>query len=144
MGAAAELIWECVRANNSFIRKTRIAGAPVMSAEKGNLCGLNSFKFSGLANKQVLDVAPKITGKKETIVMTTRNKKDEKAFQPKRMILDTGLKKQSKKGLAAVAKVMDAGYYRRDLLDLATTKYAKVKRSFKKKKVVVKSRRASN
>merc|ERR1712039_846609 len=100
-------------------------------------------KFSGIANKQVLDVAPKITGKKETIILTTRNKKDEKAFQPKRMILETGIKKQSKKGLAAVAKVMDAGYYRRDLLDLATTKYAKVRKSFRKKKVVVKSRRVS-
>merc|ERR1712060_1046318 len=98
---------------------------------------------SGLANKQVLDIAPKITGKKETIMMTTRNKKSEKAIQPKRMILDTGLKKQSKKGLAAIAKAMDAGYYRRDLLDLATTKYSKVRRSFKKKKIEVKSRRVS-
>merc|ERR1712186_307250 len=138
MAAASELIWECVKTNNSFIRKSRCSpGVPVLSADRGNLCGLNSFKYSGLANKNVLDVAPKLTGKKEAIVMTTRNKKDGKAFQPKRMILDTGLKKQSKKGLAAVAKVMDAGYYRRDLLDLATTKYAKVKRSFKKKKVVV-------
>merc|ERR1712039_171555 len=118
--------------------KTRIAGAPVMSAEGGNLCGLNSFKYSGLANKHVLNVSPKLTGKKESIVMTTRNKKDEKVFQPKRMILETGLKKQSKKGLAAVAKAMDAGYYRRDLLDLATTKYTKVKKSFKKRKLVVK------
>merc|ERR1712039_1087406 len=111
--------------------------------EAGNLCGLNFFKFSGLANKQVLGVAPVINGKKESIMVTTRNKKDEKAVQPKRMLLRTGLKKQSKKGLAAIAKTMDAGYYRRDLLDLATTKYGKIKKSFKKKKIAVKSRRTS-
>merc|ERR1712217_406725 len=143
MSAAPELIWECVRQNNSFIRKTRISGAPVMSAEAGNLAGLSSFKFSGLANKQVLDVCPKLNGKKESIMLTTRNKKQEKAVQPKRMILQTGLKKQSKKGLAAVAKAMDAGYYRRDLLDLATSKYIKIKKSFMKKRVAAKSRRAS-
>merc|ERR1711862_685673 len=104
-----------------------------MSAERGNLSGLNSFKFSGLANKQVLGVSDKMTGKKEAIVLTTRNKKEEKAVQPKRMLLETGLKKQTKKGLAALAKAMDAGY-RRDLLALATAKYGKLKKSFKKKK----------
>merc|ERR1711920_1060275 len=134
---------ECVKTNNSFIRKSRCSpGVPVLSAERGNLCGLNFFKFSGLANKNVLNVSPKITGKKEAIVMTTRNKKDEKAFHPNRMILETGLKKQTKKGLAALAKTIDAGYCRRDLLDLATTKYVKVRKSFKKNKNAVKSRRA--
>merc|ERR1712151_503611 len=140
---APELIWECVRKNNSFIRKTRIAGAPVMSAEQGNLCGLNSFKFSGLANSKVLGLSSKTTGKKESIVLTTRRKKEEQTTRPKTQLLETGVRKQDKKGLAAIAKAMDAGYYRRDLLDLATTKYGKIKKSFKKKKLVVKSRRAS-
>merc|ERR1712228_570219 len=112
-----------IKNNSSFIRKTRIAGAQVMSAEVGNLCGLNSFKFSGIANKKVLGLHSKRTGKKESIVLTTRNYKDEKAFQPERMLIETGLKKQSKKGLAALAKTIDGGYCRRDLLDLATTKY---------------------
>merc|ERR1712060_581204 len=106
---------------------TRIAGAPVMSAEVGNLKGLNSFKFSGLANKQVLGLSSKTSGKKESIVLTTRNHKDEKAFQPERMLLETGLKKQTTKGLAALGKAMDALYYRRDLMYLATAKYIKIK-----------------
>lgn len=37
---------------------------------------------------------------------------------------------------------ISAGFYRRDLLDLAKAKYANVKTSFKKMKTVVKSRRA--
>ena len=86
---------------------------------------LNSFKFSGLANQKVLNVSPKFTGKKESIVLTTRHTKDEKASAPKSIYLETGLKKETKKGLAALAKAMDARYCRRDLLDLATTKYSR-------------------
>eukprot|EP00409_Alexandrium_fundyense_P002614 CAMPEP_0185907322 /NCGR_PEP_ID=MMETSP0196C-20130402/6869_1 /TAXON_ID=2932 /ORGANISM="Alexandrium fundyense, Strain CCMP1719" /LENGTH=51 /DNA_ID=CAMNT_0028627259 /DNA_START=62 /DNA_END=213 /DNA_ORIENTATION=+ len=51
MPASAALIWECVKDSSSFIRKCR--NAPVMTAEPGNLCGLNLFKYSGLAGKRV-------------------------------------------------------------------------------------------
>merc|ERR1712151_1084098 len=103
----------------------------------------NSFKFSGLANKKVLNVSSKTNGKKESIVLTTRHTKDEKAVQPENMLLDMGLKKEAKKGLEQLAKAMDGRNYRRDLLALATTKYGKIRKSFKKKKTVVKSRRTS-
>merc|ERR1712151_1062866 len=100
MAAPSELIWECIRSNSSFIRKgLRCTGAPVMSAEPGNLCGLNSFKFSSVANKKVLNVRPKVSGKKESIVLTTRHTKDEKVSQPKSMFLEMGLNKETKKGL---------------------------------------------
>eukprot|EP00427_Karlodinium_veneficum_P018865 CAMPEP_0169124724 /NCGR_PEP_ID=MMETSP1015-20121227/34478_1 /TAXON_ID=342587 /ORGANISM="Karlodinium micrum, Strain CCMP2283" /LENGTH=118 /DNA_ID=CAMNT_0009188161 /DNA_START=133 /DNA_END=489 /DNA_ORIENTATION=- len=116
---------------------------PVMTAEPGNLTGMNSYKFSGLASAQVLDVSSKTAGKKESIILTTRHKKASRASRPGLRVLDTGLNKSDKKGLAALDKVMDAGFYRRDLLDLAKAKYAKIKSSFKKKKVVVKSRRST-
>ena len=64
--APADLIWMCVKKNSSFIRKS--ANMPVMSAEKGNLTGLNSYKFSGLASANALDVACVKTGKKESTV----------------------------------------------------------------------------
>jgi len=93
-------------------------------------------------SKNVLNVSPKTRGKKESIVLTTRHTKDEKAFQPKNQLLETGLNKETKKGVAALAKAMDGRNYRRDLLALATTKYGKIRKSFKKKKTVVKSRRS--
>eukprot|EP00427_Karlodinium_veneficum_P024440 CAMPEP_0169118128 /NCGR_PEP_ID=MMETSP1015-20121227/30830_1 /TAXON_ID=342587 /ORGANISM="Karlodinium micrum, Strain CCMP2283" /LENGTH=141 /DNA_ID=CAMNT_0009180865 /DNA_START=64 /DNA_END=489 /DNA_ORIENTATION=+ len=139
--APADLIWMCVKKNSSFLRKS--PNVPVMTAEPGNLSGFNSYKFSGLASAQVLDVSATTAGKKESIVLTTRHKKGSRSARPGSMLLKNGLNKNEKKGLAALDKVMDAGFYRRDLLDLAKVKYSKVKKSFKKKKVVVKSRRSS-
>eukprot|EP00427_Karlodinium_veneficum_P024755 CAMPEP_0169117974 /NCGR_PEP_ID=MMETSP1015-20121227/30749_1 /TAXON_ID=342587 /ORGANISM="Karlodinium micrum, Strain CCMP2283" /LENGTH=118 /DNA_ID=CAMNT_0009180703 /DNA_START=95 /DNA_END=451 /DNA_ORIENTATION=- len=115
---------------------------PVMTAEAGNLTGMNSYKFSGLASAQVFDLSSSIKGKKETIVMTTRHKKTSRASRPGSMLLETGINKNSKKGLATLEKAMDAGFYRRDLMDLAKVKYGKITKSFKKKKVTIKSRRS--
>jgi len=115
---------------------------PVMTAEPGNLTGLNSFKYSGLANKQVLDVRPETSGKKESVVLVTRHAKGSRAARPSASLLKTGVKKQCKKGLAALTKATTGAFYRRDLADIAAVKYAKVLKSFKKKKVTVKSRRA--
>uniref|UniRef100_A0A7S2J2U4 Ribosomal eL28/Mak16 domain-containing protein n=1 Tax=Zooxanthella nutricula TaxID=1333877 RepID=A0A7S2J2U4_9DINO len=140
MSAAPQLIWECVRKNNAFIRKSR--NMPTMSAEPGNLLGLSSSKFSGIAAAKVLDISSKKTGDKETIILTSSHKKGSRLQRPGSRLLTTGLKKQAKKGLAQVDKIVDAGFYRRDLLAIAKTKYDKVRASFKKKKVVVKSRRA--
>jgi large subunit ribosomal protein L28e len=140
--ASAALIWECVKTNNSFMRKSPGAGNKTMSAEPGNLLGLHSFKFSGIANDKVLGLAPTKTGKKEKITLTTKAKKPAKLFEPKGLILEKGIKKDAKKGPEQLKKVMDAGFYRKDLLDLAMAKYAKIKTSFKAKKLTVKSRRA--
>merc|ERR1719375_3059997 len=132
----------CVKKNSSFLRKSR--DMPVMTAEPGNLSGLNSYKFSGLASDKVLGLSPVISGKKESIVLTTRHAKGSRAARPGSAMVKTGIKKSAKKGLGQLEKTIDQGYYRRDLLELARVKYGKIKQSFKKKKVVVKSRRAGS
>ncbi|CAK0845351.1 unnamed protein product [Prorocentrum cordatum] len=125
------------------MRKSPGAGNKTMSAETGNLCGLHSFKFSGLANKQVVGLASTKNGKKENIILTTRHKKESKSNVPKSLYLEKGIKKAPKKGAAQLEKALGAGHYRKDLLDLALAKYAKINTSFKKKKLTVKSRRAA-
>mmetsp|Transcript_12530 Transcript_12530/g.44370 ORF Transcript_12530/g.44370 Transcript_12530/m.44370 type:complete len:141 (-) Transcript_12530:99-521(-) len=138
---SSSLLWECIKGNNSFIRKS--VNMPIMSREPGNLMGLHSFKFSGLVNSKVLDVSSKKAGSKETIVLTTSHKKGSRAARPGSRLLQAGLKKLSKKGLAEVTKATTGSFYRQDLEELAQKKYIKVKTSFKKKKVVFKSRRAT-
>merc|ERR1712032_860106 len=133
MCAAPELLWECVKKNSSFIRTSPGTNAPVMSAEPGNLMALNSYKFNGLVNKKVLNVSSEKADKKENVLLTTRHAKMSRSFRPKMMLLKTGLKKQSKKGLAEIEKRMLAGYYRRDLIDIAKAKYGKVMASFRKR-----------
>merc|ERR1740129_1415920 len=137
---APSLIWELVKQNNSFMRKSK--NMPVLSAEKGNLCGLHSFKFSGLANRKVLDVSSTKTGDKETIIMTTSTAQQSRLRRPTNRLVKTGLKKQAAKGTAQITKALEAGYYRRDLAELAKSKYEKIKTSFKTKKIHVRSRRA--
>ena len=110
--ASSDLILMCVKNNSSFIRKS--ANCPVMSAEPGNLTGMNSYKFSGLTNN-VLDVSAVTKGKKETIQLTISHKKGSRHSRPSNRVVTVGLKKSEKKGLASLAKVMDAGYHRRDL-----------------------------
>ena len=112
-----------------------------MSAEPGNLMGLNAFKYSGLANRKVLDVKALKTGEREKILLTTSHKVDSRLNRPTRTFLQTGLAKNTKKGLIALEKKMKGGLYRKDLFDLAQKKFKKIKDSFKKKKWVIKSRR---
>ena len=139
---SGDLIWEIVKNNSSFIRQPRRKnqGMPVFNAEPGNLMGLNSYKYSGLAGK-VLNVKTVLNGKKEKIILVTSNKKKSRSARPANMFVETGLSKKAGKASSSLDKVISAGYYRRDLLDLAKAKYAKVKTSFKKKKLVFKTRR---
>merc|ERR1740121_1765752 len=120
MAHSPELIWECVRANSSFIRKGPKdikKGMPVMSAEPGNLTGLNSFKFSGLANRKVVGLSSKKDGKKESIVLTTKHNKKSRHSRPEAIFLEMGVNKEAKKGIAALEQAMGTKYCRRDLLD---------------------------
>ena len=140
---AGSLLWECVKSNSSFIRKSRkTGGCPVMNAEPGNLMGLNSWKYSGLANRKVFDVKCDKGETKEKITVITTHKKDSRLRRPKNFYIEIGLNKNTKKALPTLEKMMKDGLYRKDLIELAKTKYAKVKKSFWKRKWVVKSRRA--
>ncbi len=59
---SADLVWGIVRNNSSFLVKRD--GAQFTS-EPGNLTQLNTFKFSGLANRKAVDLS--ITKNKVTI-----------------------------------------------------------------------------
>lgn len=74
----------------------------------------------------------KKTGKKETILLTQSTPKKVRKLRPKSLLRQTGIKKNKKKGLAQLEKLMAVGYYRPDLLELAKTKYARIRMSFKK------------
>mmetsp|Transcript_8194 Transcript_8194/g.9075 ORF Transcript_8194/g.9075 Transcript_8194/m.9075 type:complete len:145 (-) Transcript_8194:46-480(-) len=139
MRVPADLLWECVKDSSSFIRKCR--NAPVMTAEPNNLCGLNSFKYSGLACQKPLDVTIQTTGKKKTI-MITKKPKHGKPSRPSSMSAGTGVKNATKKGIEVITKETDGAFYRKDLKDLAVKKYLKIKKSFRKNKNLPKLRKA--
>merc|ERR1712146_855205 len=121
--ASSDLVWQLVRNQSCFIKKQK--NLPVLTSEPNNLAGLNSYKFSGLANKKVVGISGDKEGDKESIVLTTSSAKKNKTYE-------TGLKKSVKKGAAQLAKKLAS--YRRDLTCAATLKHKKVQKSFKKAK----------
>lgn len=141
LNSAPDLMWEITKKNSSFIRKPIRTLPRVWNAEPVNLLGIHSAKFSGLANTQALDVRPKKEGVKESIELIQSRAKASHAQKPVTRVCKKGLNKCPKKGLRQLDIELVGMNYRRDLLEVAREKYMKVQQSFKKKKVVVKSRR---
>ncbi|ORY86032.1 ribosomal L28e protein family-domain-containing protein [Leucosporidium creatinivorum] len=113
--ASPDLLWLLTKKGTSFTHKR--VGAPVFSAEKGNLRNLNSFKFSGLANARTLDISAKASG--NGVVLTERDPKaspfaNASAFKSK------GIKgKGGRKVAGAVARQSGSAAGRLDLLTAA-------------------------
>eukprot|EP00929_Paragymnodinium_shiwhaense_P067422 TRINITY_DN3393_c0_g2_i3.p1 TRINITY_DN3393_c0_g2~~TRINITY_DN3393_c0_g2_i3.p1 ORF type:complete len:139 (+),score=49.01 TRINITY_DN3393_c0_g2_i3:96-512(+) len=131
-----QLLWECTKKDSSMLRKPITPNLPWMSASPRNLTGVNSFKFSGETGRNTFGLTCVKKGIKESIVMLKPGKKI------KVRVGATALSKSNKKGLASLEAALAGKFYRKDLLELAKVKYAKIKSSFKKKKAPVSSRRA--
>eukprot|EP00929_Paragymnodinium_shiwhaense_P095805 TRINITY_DN570_c0_g1_i1.p2 TRINITY_DN570_c0_g1~~TRINITY_DN570_c0_g1_i1.p2 ORF type:complete len:142 (-),score=49.63 TRINITY_DN570_c0_g1_i1:78-503(-) len=136
---SSQLLWECTKKDSAFLRKPITPNLPWMSADKKNLTGVNSYKFSGLTTGKTFGLNAEKKGNKESIVMVKGGKN---VRRPKSFLAGTALSKSSKKGLATLDAALAGKFYRKDLLDLAKTKYAKIMTSFKKRKVAKSSRRA--
>lgn len=102
------------------------------SAEPGNLMGLHSFQYSGLANPQALDVRPKKVGKKESIELVQCPGKVRR--KPGSVLVATGLSKCARKGGSRLDREVLGCSYRPKLHKLARLKYLKIGLSFKKTK----------
>merc|ERR1711900_128610 len=120
--ASPDLIWALVRNNNCFIKKQK--NMPVFSSEKNNLAGLNTFKYSGLANNKNANVAMDKNSARVLPYLTKSTKRSKTA--------QFGVSRCPKKGEAALRKQLLG--YRRDLTEAAVLKYKKVLKSFKKAK----------
>ncbi|CAD7946583.1 unnamed protein product [Amoebophrya sp. A120] len=132
----SDLLWTLVRNNSSFIKKQK--ELPVMTSEPQNLTGLNSFKYSGLANKKSAGVSVKKSGEKKELVTLSMFVKKGSAS------LNTAIAKNPKKGSAMVEKLLTKNGYRRDLIGAATKKYSAILKSFKSaKKQVMNPRTAA-
>ncbi|CAD7949512.1 unnamed protein product [Amoebophrya sp. A25] len=122
----SDLLWTLVRDNSSFIKKQK--NIPVFTSEPNNLTGLNSFKFSGLANKKAAGLKIVKKGKKESVVLTQK-------LGAKQSSLSTGVKKCAKKGAQQLESLLSKAGFRRDLVPAAQKKYLAALKSFKKAKV---------
>mmetsp|Transcript_25745 Transcript_25745/g.43373 ORF Transcript_25745/g.43373 Transcript_25745/m.43373 type:complete len:144 (+) Transcript_25745:104-535(+) len=131
------LVWLCVKNNNAFLvkrgKKNSRCGATQFSKESGNLMNVNSFKYSGLANKKTIDIDHNLT---------LSLKAPKKANAPSRNIASIPLKKCAKTSMKVVKSQGCNSFYRADLSSAAAGRYAKLYRDSQVKKGLVKPARA--
>ncbi|KAK3838035.1 MAG: ribosomal protein L28e [Linnemannia gamsii] len=116
---SADLTWLLIKNNNSFLIKR---SGVQFSKEAGNLLNLNTFKFSGIANKKTIDIAAAASGR-GVVVSTPKTK----------VTLTKGIRKSAR----SVAGLTRAGY-RADLRQAALARVAAVLATQKPVKVAAK------
>lgn len=112
--ASSELVWQCIRGGNSFMRKN--LNGTVMSAEPGNLAGKHSYKHSGIANKANVG----LTEENGAILLTKG--KIKKSGKSK-----TVFKKDARRVMKGVTKEVTG--YRSDLADIAVRRVSALAKS---------------
>lgn len=120
------LIWQLVRKNNSFLVKrgggprsgnASRSGAIQLSCEPGNIMGVNSFKYSGLAKTKAVGIEQ--TGTDLSMDM----KAYKKANLPSKSVAKTPLKKNVKTSLRVIKSRLSSYPYRSDLVGPASARY---------------------
>merc|ERR1712205_152168 len=119
MSASSDVVWAITRKNSSFLVKRNFLE---LSSEPGNLMNKNSFKFSGLANAEAMDIQDNEKG----ITFSTKNKN---ASQPKRHNVSMDLKKDFRKVAKTISKKTAGSNYRKDLSNTALARWYKIWKS---------------
>ena len=121
-------VWEIVKKNNSFLVKQfgRGTAALQFSKEPNNLCNLNSFKYSGLANAKTVTIQP---GKDQSVVLATS--KTKKQNKPAALLHKSVMKKEFHRMAKAVKNQVVDNRYRPDLKKAALARLSVVNRSLK-------------
>mmetsp|Transcript_22581 Transcript_22581/g.49282 ORF Transcript_22581/g.49282 Transcript_22581/m.49282 type:complete len:153 (+) Transcript_22581:94-552(+) len=133
-----QLVWECIRKNNSFLRKkngsTKRSGCVTFSVEKGNLKSLNQLKFSGLAGPKTVDVV--FTDNNGCKLITkTASKCD---TQPKKAMASYNIKRDFRRSTKVLTKLTTDVFYRRDLKAAMLGKYTKIYQANRRAKGITK------
>merc|ERR1711924_124210 len=97
-----------------------------LSSEPGNLMNKNSFKYSGLANLETVDVADNTKG----ITFSRKIKKN--SANPARNVVSVDLKKDFRKVATSISSKTEGANYRKDLKGPALARWYKIWKSQQK------------
>ena len=128
--ASAELVWQIVKDNSCFLQKRKVPGrsqmgkmGPHFTTEPNNLAGINSWKYSGLANTKSVGIDAAAGGGVAFVTKTSKAKKIRKvrASRPARRARPPARPpaatqrslSPSRRCVAAVEAVQQAGAQRR-------------------------------
>ncbi len=118
------LVWECVKNNNSFMKKvngrSKRSGTMRFSVEKGNLRSLSSFKQSGLANSKAVGIDTTDDNTAVMYLKTASKSGNTVAAQ------EIPINKKFTKVVSSIESKVVSNYYRPDLKRDALAKFSKV------------------
>lgn len=100
-------------------------GGAVLTSEPNNLMGKHCFKYSGLANAEVVGVEE--TDAQRGITLTKKIKKN--GQNPKRNIVAVDLKKGMRHVAKSITARTEGAYYRKDLSKAALARWYKLWKS---------------
>ncbi|KAI0195027.1 ribosomal L28e family protein [Astrocystis sublimbata] len=129
--ASADLIWEIVRSNNSFLVKRKASGGVQFSRDTLNLTNKHSRKYAGFVNDKAIGVVP---GEKNGVKVVS--KKADAAQQPAKSLTETSYSggKSARKTYVAVANQTAKNGYRPDLRQAAVARASAIRHSYKETK----------
>jgi len=137
--ASADLVWGIVKDTSCFLMTKKVSTRSGMgktgsylTKEPNNLAGVNSFKFSGLANAKTVGITP--TADNNGIVLTKKVKAAERARKPSKALYKATLTKDFRRVAKAIKAETEGNYYRADLTKAALAKWSLIYASQKKKK----------
>jgi len=121
MSISQELTWSLLKKHNSFlVRRNGVK----FSSEPGNLKNLHKFKYSGLANKKVIDVQP--NGKDKGVVVSRKTPRASKARRPSQAFQKIVLKHHFRNNARSLSNLIR--YYRPDLKHAAVARLSQLNR----------------
>ncbi|KAI0105570.1 ribosomal L28e family protein [Nemania sp. FL0031] len=128
---SADLVWEIVRSNNSFLVKRKASGGVQLSRDTLNLTNKNARKWAGFVNDKALGVVPAEKGGVKVL-----SKKPEASSQPAKSITETTYSggKSTRKTYVAVANQAAKNGYRADLRAAAVARASAIRHSYKETK----------
>ena len=138
--ASAELVWQIVKDNSCFLQKRKVPGrsqmgkmGPHFTTEPNNLAGINSWKYSGLANTKSVGIDAAAGG---GVAFVTKTSKAKKIRKPSKLFNKQALNGDFRRVARAISSEVKGNFYRPDLESAALAKwsliYAAQKRDAKK------------
>eukprot|EP00310_Coccolithus_braarudii_P012841 CAMPEP_0183338938 /NCGR_PEP_ID=MMETSP0164_2-20130417/6051_1 /TAXON_ID=221442 /ORGANISM="Coccolithus pelagicus ssp braarudi, Strain PLY182g" /LENGTH=140 /DNA_ID=CAMNT_0025508865 /DNA_START=123 /DNA_END=545 /DNA_ORIENTATION=- len=137
MSVSPDLLWPIVRDTSCFLQKRKQSGRSQMgkagarmTTEPNNLTGINSFKYSGLANAKTVDLIPAEGG----VTLVTKSRKSDRVSKPKKMMNKVTLSKDFRRVAKIIVKETTENFYRADLNKAALAKWSLIYKSQKRAK----------
>uniref|UniRef100_A0A1D1ZMD1 60S ribosomal protein L28 n=1 Tax=Anthurium amnicola TaxID=1678845 RepID=A0A1D1ZMD1_9ARAE len=124
-----DLIWQLLKSRSSFLVKRN--GAE-FNSEPNNLTNLNSFKYSGLANKKAIGIT---TGPNNRGVTVVTKKTNVAYYKPAKAINKVTLSKGIRRSAKSFTAQFTKSHYRPDLRKAALARISAVYQSQKPAKV---------